>query len=183
MEETEKTNSKRWYVVNTYSGFENSVKTNLENTIKTNSLEDKFGKIYIPTEEVVEIKAGKRKISSKKLYPGYILVEMVLDDETWSIVRGTPKVSGFTGSKIKPVPLSDTEIETMFGNIEGRKTKPRLATTFEISETIKIVDGPFAGFTGTIEEINFEKAKMKVSVAILGRQTPVELDFVQVKRL
>lgn len=183
MEEINKESGKNWYVINTYSGFENNVKVNLENRIKSVGLEDKFGKIFIPTEEVLEIKGGKRKTVSKKLYPGYILLEMEMNDETWSIVKSTPNVSGFTGSKTKPISLSQDEIEAMLGSIEGRKAKPRIAITFEKGETIKIVDGPFTGFTGTIEEINFEKSKIKVSVSILGRQTPVELEFTQIKRL
>lgn len=176
------TEAKNWYVVHTYSGFENSVKIGLEKRMKSAGMEDKFGKILIPTEEVVELKAGgKRKISTRKLYPGYILIEMEMDDETWSLVRNTPKVSGFTGSKTKPLPISTTDVETILANIEGRKAKPRLATTFEKGETVKIIDGSFTGFTGTIEELNFDKAKMKVLVAILGRQTPVEVEFAQVK--
>lgn len=174
---------KKWYVINTYSGFEVKVKENLEKRIKDNGLQDQFGRILIPTEDVVELKGGKRKISTKKFFPGYILVEMEMNDATWSIVKDTPKVSGFIGTKNQAASISEEEVQEIIGQVEGTKQKPKLTVSFEKDEAIKIIDGPFTGFSGTIEEVNIEKAKLKVMVTIFGRQTPVELDFVQVETI
>ncbi len=172
----------KWYVVNTYSGNENKVKTNLEQRIKSMGMEGKIFRVLVPSEEVSEIRGGKKKISTKRFFPGYVLVEMEIDDEAWYVVRNTPKVTGFVGSGNKPIPLTDEEIESILGQMEGAKSKPKPKVSFEIGERVKVIDGPFTNFTGVVEEMNLERGKLKVMVSIFGRQTPVELEFVQVEK-
>lgn len=172
----------KWYVVNTYSGNENKVKANLEQRIKSMSMEDRIHQVLVPSEEVSEIRGGKKKISTKRFFPGYVLVQMDIDDDAWYVVRNTPKVTGFVGSGNNPTPLEEDEIKGILGQIEGTKSKPKPKVNFEIGERIKVIDGPFTNFTGVVEELNLERGKLKAMVSIFGRQTPVELEFVQVEK-
>ena len=173
----------KWYVVHVYSGFENKVKTALEERIAASPHPDKFDQVVVPTEQVVELVKGKKKESSRKFYPGYILVRMKMDDETWHIVNDTAKVTGFLGGKNKPAPVSDEEAEQILNRMEAGKSKPQPKFFFEEGDEIRVIDGPFTNFNGTVEEVNPEKGKIKVLVSIFGRSTPVELDFVQVSKL
>jgi transcriptional antiterminator NusG len=173
----------RWYILHVYSGFEYKVKTSLEERIATSPNPDKFGEVVVPTEQVVELVRGKRRESSRKFYPGYILVQLALDDETWHIVNDTAKVTGFLGGKEKPTPIPDREAERILNRMEAGKLKPTPKFNFEIGDEIRVADGPFANFNGTVQEVNPEKGKIRVLVSIFGRPTPVELDFIQVSRL
>lgn len=173
----------KWYIVHVYSGFENKVKLALEERIASSPHPEKFGEVLVPTEQIVELVKGKRKESSRKFYPGYILVRMYLDDETWHIVSGTPKVSGFLGGRQTPAPLSDEEAEKILNRMESGKLKPKPKFFFEPGDDIRVIDGPFNNFNGTVEEVNPEKGKIKVLVSIFGRATPVELEFVQVTKI
>jgi transcriptional antiterminator NusG len=175
--------AKLWYIVHTYSGFEHKVKAALEERVKNAGKEDYFGQILVPTEKVVELVKGQRKSSTRKFYPGYILVQMELNDETWHLVRHTPKVTGFIGSKGRPIPLTDEEAEAIKSQIEEGAHKPRPKYRFEKGDEVRVVDGPFASFNGVIDEVIPEKGKVRVLVSIFGRATPVELDFVQVNRI
>jgi transcriptional antiterminator NusG len=174
---------KKWYIVHVYSGFENKVKTALEERITASLHADKFGEVLVPTEEVVELVKGKRKTSTRKFYPGYILVRMEMNDETWHIVNSTAKVTGFLGGRENPAPLSDAEADQILNRMEAGKLKPQPKFFFESGDEIRVIDGPFTNFNGTVEEVNPEKGKIKVLVSIFGRSTPVELDFVQVTKL
>jgi len=173
----------KWYIVHVYSGFENKVKAALEERIAACLHPDKFGEVLVPTEEIVELVKGKRKTSSRKFYPGYILVRMQLDDETWHIVNDTAKVTGFLGGREKPTPLSEEEAEQILNRMAAGKLKPLPKYFFESGDDIRVIDGPFTNFNGTVEDVNHEKGKIKVLVSIFGRATPVELDFVQVQKL
>jgi transcriptional antiterminator NusG len=173
----------RWYVVHVYSGFENKVKLALQERAASSPHAEKFGEVIVPTEEVVELVKGKRKTSSRKFYPGYILVRMELDDETWHIVNNTAKVTGFLGGRQKPAPLSDAEAEQIIKRMEAGKRQPQPKYFFDIGDDIRVIDGPFTNFNGTVEEVNQEKGKVKVLVSIFGRATPVELDFVQIQKM
>lgn len=173
----------KWYVVHVYSGFENKVKIALEERIAAFSMPEKFGEIVIPTEQVVELVNGKKKESSRKFYPGYILIRMDLNDHTWHLVNDTAKVTGFLGGRDKPSPISDAEANLILTRMEEGKEKPMPKFYFESGDEIRVTDGPFTNFNGTVEEINPEKGKIKVLVSIFGRATPVELDFVQVTKL
>lgn len=173
----------RWYVVHVYSGFENKVKTALEERIAASPHPDKFDQVLVPTEQVVELVKGKKRESSRKFYPGYILVRMELDDETWHIVNNTAKVTGFLGGKDKPAPISDKEADQILNRMEAGQMKPQPKYYFEPGDDIRVIDGPFTNFNGTVEDVNPEKGKIKVLVSIFGRSTPVELDFVQVTKL
>jgi transcriptional antiterminator NusG len=175
--------NKKWYIVHVYSGFEGKVKTALEERIQSSPLVEKFGKVLVPTEEVVELVKGKRKTSSRKFYPGYILVQMEMNNETWHIVNSTAKVTGFLGGRSSPTPLTDEEAEQILNRMETGKLKPQPKFYFEFGDEIRVIDGPFTNFNGTVEEVNPEKGKIKVLVSIFGRSTPVELDFVQVTKL
>jgi transcriptional antiterminator NusG len=172
----------RWYIVHVYSGFENKVKAALEERIAASPHPDKFGEVLVPTEEVVELVKGKRRTSARKFYPGYILVRMALDDETWHIVNDTAKVTGFLGGRDTPAPLSDEEAERIINRMEAGKMKPQPKYSFETGDEVRVIDGPFTNFNGTVEDVNQEKGKIKVLVSIFGRSTPVELDFVQVSK-
>ena len=174
---------KKWFIVHVYSGFENKVKAALEERIATSTYAEKFGEVLVPTEEVVELVKGKRKTSARKFYPGYILVRMEMDDETWHIVNSTAKVTGFLGGRSTPTPLTDEEADQILNRMEAGKTKPQPKYFFESGDEIRVIDGPFTNFNGTVEEVNPEKGKIKVLVSIFGRATPVELDFVQVSKL
>ncbi|MBI9077800.1 MAG: transcription termination/antitermination protein NusG [Desulfatibacillum sp.] len=173
----------KWYVVHVYSGFEAKVQTALEERIASSRVPEKFGQVLIPTEQVVELVKGKRKTSQRKFYPGYILVQMTLDDETWHLVNDTAKVTGFLGGKNKPSPLSDAEAARIVDQIEAGKLKPQPKYLFETGDEVRVIDGPFTNFNGSVEAVNPEKGKIKVMVSIFGRATPVELDFVQVTKL
>ena len=167
----------RWYVVHTYSGYENKVKTDLEKTIKNRELEDYFFDIVVPMEEQIEIKDGKRKANLKKVFPGYVLVKMIVTEESWYIVRNTRGVTGFVGSGTDPIPLSNEEIRNM-----GFETTI-INVDYEVNDSVKVVNGPLSGFIGTVQEINKEKNKVKVMVSMFGRETPVELEFSQVEKI
>ena len=173
----------KWYIVHVYSGFEGKVKTALEERIMTFSHPEKFDEVVVPTEEIVELVKGKRKTSSRKFYPGYILVRMELDDETWHIVNNTAKVTGFLGGRDNPTPISDEEAEQILNRMEAGKLKPQPKYVFETGDEIRVIDGPFKNFNGTVDEVNPEKGKIRVLVSIFGRSTPVELEFVQVAKL
>ncbi|NLJ73410.1 MAG: transcription termination/antitermination protein NusG [Firmicutes bacterium] len=178
---SDKVNSNRfWYVVHTYSGYENKVKANLERRVESMGMEDKIFRVIVPTEEVVEFKDGKRKVSQRKLFPGYVMVEMIVTDDSWYVVRNTPGVTGFVGSGVKPIPLEDHEVRTILRDM-GVEGAPK--SDFEVGESVKVVTGPFVNFTGSISEINLEKGKLRVSISMFGRETPVELDFDQVSKL
>ncbi len=174
--------SHKWYVVHVYSGFEGKVQKALEERIATSGCADKFGEIVVPTEQVVELVKGKKKESSRKFYPGYILVQMTLDNETWHIVTNTAKVTGFLGGKDKPTPISEAEAATILDRIEAGKEKPQPKYSFEVGDDVRVTEGPFATFNGVVETVNHEKGKLRVLVSIFGRSTPVELDFIQVSR-
>ena len=173
----------KWYIVHVYSGFENKVKVALEERIDASPHHEKFGEVLVPTEEVVELVKGKRKTSSRKFYPGYILVQMELDDGTWHVVNDTAKVTGFLGGRNKPAPISDEEADQILNRMAAGKLKPQPKYFFDSGDEIRVIDGPFTNFNGTVEEVNQEKGKIKVLVSIFGRSTPVELDFVQVQKL
>jgi transcriptional antiterminator NusG len=173
----------KWYIVHVYSGFESKVKTALEERINSSPHAEKFNEVVVPTEEIVELVKGKRKTSSRKFYPGYILVNMELDDETWHIINNTAKVTGFLGGRDKPTPLTDEEAEQILKRMEVGKLKPQPKYFFESGDEVRVIDGPFTNFNGIVDEVNPEKGKIKVLVSIFGRSTPVELEFVQVTKL
>jgi len=173
----------KWYIVHVYSGFENKVKTALEDRIASSAHQEKFGEVLVPTEQIVELVKGKRKTSSRKFYPGYILVQMEMDDETWHIVNDTAKVTGFLGGRETPTPISEEEANQILNRMEAGKDKPKPKFYFESGDEIRVIDGPFTNFNGTVDEVNPEKGKIKVMVSIFGRSTPVELDFVQVTKM
>ncbi len=172
----------KWYIVHTYSGFEHKVKSALEERVRAEGRQPYFGQVLVPTEKVIELVKGQRRASSRKFYPGYILVQMELNDDTWHLVRHTPKVTGFIGSQEKPIPLSNAEAEAIILQMQEGAQKPRPKFKFEKGDEVRVIDGPFANFNGTIDEVIPEKGKVRVLVSIFGRSTPVELDFVQVNR-
>jgi len=173
----------KWYVVHAYSNFEKKVKSSLEERIKLNGLEDKFGKILVPTEEVVEMKDGKKRSSERKFFPGYVLVQMDLDEETWHLVKSVPKVLGFIGGRSdQPAPITEQEASFILNRVEEGADKPRPKVLFEPGEVVRVVDGPFNDFNGVVENVNYDKSKLRVAVQILGRSTPVELEFTQVEK-
>ncbi len=174
---------KRWYVVHAYSGYEKRVMAGLQEAIERMGLEDLFGDILVPTEEVVEIRDGKKRKSERKFYPGYVLVNMVMNDQTWHMVKSTPRVLGFIGGTAdKPAPITDREAEEILRRVESGVDKPRPKTVFEPGEMVRVSDGPFADFNGVVEEVNYEKSRLQVAVTIFGRSTPVELEFSQVEK-
>jgi len=173
----------KWYIVHTYSGFENKVKLNLEERVRTLKQDDYFGQVLVPTEQVVELKKGQKKTSSRKFYPGYIMVQMALDKETWHTVRNTAKVTGFLGGGDKPYPVPDEEAERIIRQMEEGIEKPKPRYSFEEGDEVRVVDGPFSNFQGTVEEIKPDKEKLRVLITIFGRATPVELDFIQVNKI
>jgi transcriptional antiterminator NusG len=175
--------SLKWYVVHAYSNFENKVKISLEERIKLAGLEDKFGKILVPTEEVVEMRDGQKRRSERKFFPGYVLVQMDLDNETWHMVKEVPKVLGFIGgSSDKPAPITDQEAMAILNRVEEGVDKPRPKVMFEPGEVVRVTEGPFNDFSGTVESVNYDKSKLRVAVQILGRPTGVDLDFGQVEK-
>ncbi len=170
-----------WYVVHTYAGYENKVKANLDTRIRSMNMEDKIFEVVIPIEDVIEFKGGKKQVVQKRVFPGYLMVRMYVDDDSWYVVRNTPGVTGFVGSGAKPVPLATREVEKILQVKPVERLKPRLE--FEVGESVRVVTGPFANFTGTISDINVDQSKLKVLVNIFGRETPVELSFEQVAKL
>ena len=175
--------SKRWYVVHAYSGFEKSVQRALEDRINRAGMSDKFGKILVPVEEVVEMKGGQKHMSERKFFPGYVLVEMEMNDDTWHLVKNTNKVTGFVGgTATKPAPIPEKEVEAIMQQMREGVEKPKPKVLFEIGEMVRVKDGPFTDFQGTVEDVNYEKSRLRVAVTIFGRSTPVELEFGQVEK-
>ena len=175
--------TQRWYVVQAFSGYEKSVKRSLEERIERAGLGDRFGDILVPTEEVVEIRGGKKQRSERKFFPGYVLVRMDLDDETWHLVKEVPRVLGFIGGTAdRPAPISDKEADAILQRVQEGVEKPRPKVLFEVGEVVRVTDGPFNDFNGVVEEVNFEKNRLLVAVQIFGRSTPVELEFGQVEK-
>ena len=175
--------SKCWYVVHVYSGMEKSVHKAMLERIERAGLQTSFGKVLVPSEEVVEMKGGQKSISERRIFPGYVLVEMDLTDETWHVIKNTPRVTGFLGgSGNRPTPISEKEVAKIMSQIEEGVEKPRPKVLFEVGEMVRVKEGPFADFNGNVEEVNYEKSKVRVSVAIFGRSTPVELDFSQIEK-
>lgn len=171
-----------WYVVHTYSGYEQRVKLSLEERIRKNDLTSSFGNILVPQETVVELVRGVKKTSNRKFFPGYIIVQMDLNEETWHLVSDTPRVTGFVGDSQKPLPISEEELKNLVAQIEGGAEKPRPRVQFYEGDTVKVIDGPFSDFNGVIDEVKPDKGKLRVLISIFGRNTPVELDFVQVEK-
>ena len=173
----------RWYVVHAYSGMEKAVERNILERIQRAGMQSKFGRILVPMEEVVEVKNGQKKTTERKFFPGYVLVEMVMDDETWHLVKHTNKVTGFVGgAKNRPAPISEADVAKIVSQMQEGTDKPRHKVEFEVGEYIRVKEGPFTDFNGTVEEVNYERNKMRVSVTIFGRATPVELEFSQVEK-
>ncbi|WP_423063430.1 transcription termination/antitermination protein NusG [Candidiatus Paracoxiella cheracis] len=180
---SESEHKKRWYVLHAYSGYENYVVKALQERIKLKGLDEKFGEIIVPTEEVVEMRAGQKRKSERKFFPGYVLVQMQMDDETWHLVRSVPRVLGFIGGTAeKPAPISDKEAASILRRVEEGETKPKPKVLFEPGEVVRVIEGPFADFNGVVEDVNYEKNRLRVSVLIFGRSTPVELEFGQVEK-
>ena len=175
--------AKSWYVVHTYSQFEKSVQRALTERIQREGMQDKFGQILVPVEEVVELKLGQKSITERKFFPGYVLVEMEMTDETWHLVKNTPKVTGFLGgSAMKPTPISEKEVQNIMRQMQAGVEKPRPKVLFEVGELVRVKEGPFTDFNGSVEDVNYDKNKIRVAVTIFGRSTPVELDFGQVEK-
>jgi len=174
---------KRWYVVQAYSQYESRVKKTLLEYIKMHNMEDYFGQVLVPTEEVVEMRAGQKRKSERKFYPGYVLVEMAMTEESWHLVKSVPRVLGFIGgTSDRPMPITQKEADAILNRLEENVDKPRPKTLFEPGEVIRVIDGPFADFNGVVEEVNYEKSRVQVAVLIFGRPTPVELEFGQVEK-
>ena len=175
--------SKKWYVVHAYSGFEKNVARALKERVELSGLDEYFGEIMVPTEEVVEMRAGQKRRSERKFFPGYVLVEMELNDETWHMVKETPRVMGFIGGKAdSPAPLTEREAQAILDRVQAGSEKATPKTVFEPGELVRVIDGPFNDFNGVVEEVNYEKSRLNVAVTIFGRSTPVELDFSQVEK-
>jgi transcription termination/antitermination protein NusG len=174
----------RWYVVHAYSGMEKAVERNLRERIDRSGMQSKFGRILVPTEEVVELKNGKKSVSERRFFPGYVLVEMLMDDESWHLVKHTNKVTGFVGgAKNRPSPISETEVMKIVNQMQEGIEKPKPKVEWIAGELVRVKDGPFTDFNGAVEDVNYEKSKVRVSVTIFGRATPVELDFAQVEKI
>ncbi len=174
----------RWYVVHAYSQYEKKVKLGLEDRIKRAGLEEKFGEILVPTEEVVELRDGVKRTTERKFFPGYVLVQMEMDDDTWHLVKSVPKVMGFIGgTQDRPAPITEKEAQAIMARVEDSDEAPKPKTLFDPGQQVRVLDGPFADFTGVVEEANYEKSRLRVSVVIFGRSTPVELDFNQVEKV
>lgn len=175
--------AKRWYVVHAYSGFENYVKRSLEDRVKRSGLEEKFGEVLVPSEGVVEMRDGQKRKVDRKFFPGYVLVQMEMDDESWHLVKDVPKVMGFIGgTSDNPTPISDKEAEAILQRMQEGVDKPRPRVLFEVGEVVRVREGPFTDFNGTVEEVNYEKSRLRVAVSIFGRATPVDLEFSQVDK-
>ena len=176
------TDQRQWYIVHTYSGFEERVKENLNQRIDALGMREKFGEVKIPTETLIEMKGGKKREVQRKFFPGYILIEMDMTDDAWHLVKNTPKVTGFVGTGKKPTPLTPEEVDQILTQVVTTKEKPKPKHVYEHGEHVRIIDGPFSNFTGVVEEVNVDRSTLKVMVTIFGRSTPVELDFLQVAR-
>jgi len=175
--------SKRWYVVHAYSGYEKTVKRSLEERIRRAGMEEFFGEVLVPTEEVVEMKGGQKRRSDRKFFPGYVLVEMEMTDETWHLVKDVPKVMGFIGGTAdRPAPITQKEADAILNRVKEGVDKPRPKVLFEPGEMVRVIDGPFNDFNGVVEEVNYDKSRLRVAVLIFGRSTPVELEFHQVEK-
>jgi transcriptional antiterminator NusG len=172
----------KWYIIHSYSGFERKVKESLESRVQAFGLQDKIGKVLIPTEAVTEVRGGKKYTVERMFYPGYVLVEMDMDDHVWHVVKSTPRVTGFVGTGQQPTPLSEEEVQHIVYRVSEAKDKPKLKVKFEKNETVRITEGPFASFTGVVDEVNDDRETLKVMVTIFGRSTPVELEFNQVEK-
>jgi transcriptional antiterminator NusG len=176
--------SMRWYVVHAYSGFEKSVMRALLEKIERSGMKDSFGEILVPVEEVVEMKAGKKSTSERKFFPGYVLVQMDMTDDTWHLVKSTPKVTGFIGgAAMRPTPISEKEVDAIMNQMKEGVEKPKPKVLFEVGQSVRVIDGPFTDFNGNVEEVNYDKSKLRVSVLIFGRATPVELEFGQIEKV
>ena len=176
--------AKKWYVVHAYSGFEKNVQKTLKERIEREGMQDYFGQILVPVEEVVDIKNGKRTLSERKFYPGYVLAEMEMTDDSWHLVKSTPRVTGFIGGTAnRPLPITQREVDSIMQQIQTGGEKPKPKVQFEVGQRIRVNEGPFADFNGVVDEVNYERNKLKVSVQIFGRETPVELDFMQVEKV
>ena len=176
--------NKRWYVVHAYSGMEKAVERNLRERIDRSELQEKFGRILVPMEEVVELKNGKKSVTERRFFPGYVLVEMEMADDSWHLVKHTNKVTGFVGgAKNRPSPISDAEVMKIVNQMQEGVEKPRPKVQWEVGELVRVKDGPFTDFNGAVEDVNYDKSKVRVSVTIFGRSTPVELDFSQVEKV
>ena len=174
----------KWYIIHTYSGFERKVKESIESRVRAYpELENRIGRVLIPTESVTEVRGGKKYTSERMFYPGYVLVEMDMDDNVWHVVKGTPRVTGFVGTGQQPTPLSDEEVQQIVYRVADSKEKPKLKVKFEKNESVRISEGPFASFTGVVDEVNEDRETLKVMVTIFGRSTPVELEFGQVEKV
>jgi len=174
----------RWYVVHAYSGMEKAVERNLRERIDRAGMQDKFGRILVPTEEVVELKNGKKAVTERRLFPGYVLVEMEMADDTWHLIKHTSKVTGFVGgARNRPAPISEAEVQKIVNQMQEGVDKPRPKVEWVVGELVRVKEGPFTDFNGAVEEVNYEKSKVRVSVTIFGRSTPVELDFAQVEKV
>ncbi|HHY13610.1 MAG TPA: transcription termination/antitermination protein NusG [Thermoanaerobacterales bacterium] len=173
--------SKNWYVIHTYSGYENKVKANLEKRVESMGMGDKIFSVLVPMEEQVEMKDGKRKLSKKKIFPGYVIVEMIVTDDSWYVVRNTPGVTGFVSSGTKPIPLMESEIKTILRQMGIEEAKPKI--DLEVNQNVRVSSGPFENFVGRIEAVYPDKEKVRVMVSMFGRETPVELDFIQVEKM
>lgn len=174
--------SKQWFVVHTYSGYEQKAKTSLEERIKSSSLQQFFEEVLVPSETVVEIRKGQKKETTRKFFPSYILVKMELNDDTWHLVKNTNRITGFVGNSTRPVPIPEEEVQRITKQIDDGQMKPKLKISFEKGDSVRVIDGPFNTFNGTVEEVNPEKGRLKVLVSIFGRATPVDLEFSQVER-
>jgi len=173
----------RWYIVHAYSGMEKAVERNIVERIARSGMQDKFGRILVPTEEVVEMKNGSRKTTERRLFPGYVFVEMVMDDDTWHLVKHTNKVTGFVGgAKNRPAPISEDEVQKIVSQMQEGTEKPRHKIEFMVGEMVRVKEGPFTDFNGSVEDVNYEKSRVRVSVMIFGRSTPVELEFSQIEK-
>lgn len=173
----------QWFVVQAFSNYEKRVQLALQESIERHGMQDMFGEILVPTEEVVEMKAGQKRTSERKFFPGYVLVQMIMNDDTWHLVKSTPRVSGFIGGKAsEPTPLTDAEAQAILQQVQDGSDQPRHKFSFEPGELVRVTEGPFADFNGTVEDVNYEKSKLRVAVSIFGRSTPVELDFGQVEK-
>tara|TARA_Y100000590_G_scaffold210524_1_gene238492 strand:+ start:481 stop:1011 length:531 start_codon:yes stop_codon:yes gene_type:complete len=175
--------SKQWFVIHTYSGFERKVKLSIEEQFGHSQYGDCFGEVVIPTEEVVEVRKGKKKVSSRKFFPGYILINVEMNQDIWYMIKNIPKVTGFLGGGSEPVPLSEGEVKTIMDQIRGESARPKPKFSFEKGENIRVIDGPFLNFNGVVEDVNHDKGKVRVMVSIFGRATPVELEFPQIERV
>ena len=173
----------QWFVVQAFSNYEKRVQLALQESIERHGMQDYFGEILVPTEEVVEMRAGQKRTSERKFFPGYVLVQMIMNDDTWHLVKSTPRVSGFIGGKAsEPTPLTDAEAQAILQQVQDGSDQPRHKFSFEPGELVRVIEGPFADFNGTVEDVNYEKSKLRVAVSIFGRSTPVELDFGQVEK-